>query len=152
MLTSQTTKQAQRTEGSCTGSADQSGLLLLACLNWPAYSYTPYRKQLNPLASEKIRTDSRSREIHVQTLTPFNYKAHTLTYTWPKLYQIHSTIKNKSICRHKIPKICPVYRLEPKNWIPWKVNFILKPLQWLTEVKGLILFTLLHPYEPREYS
>ncbi len=53
------------------------------------------------------------------------------------MYQIHSTIKNKSICRHKIPKICLAYRLEPKNWIPWKVNFTLKPLQWLTEVKGL---------------
>ncbi len=29
-------------------------------------------------------------------------KADTLTYTWPKLYQIHSTIKNKSICRRGI--------------------------------------------------
>ncbi len=63
-----------------------------------------------------------------------------MTYTWPKLYQIHSTIKNTSICRHKIPEICPVYRLEPKNWIPWKVNFTLKPLQWLTECQRVKLF------------
>ncbi len=55
-------------------------------------------------------------------------KAHTLTYTWPKLYQIHSTIKNKSICRQKFAQ--SVYRLEPK-----KLNSMKSP--WLMEVKGL---------------
>ncbi len=73
-------------------SQSQSNITIIEVLFFPVDPSVEF----NPLASEKIRTDSRIREI--QALTPFN-----------------STIKNKSIYRHKIPKICPVYRLKPKN-------------------------------------
>ncbi len=40
----------------------------------------------------------------------YRIKAHILTYTWPKLHQIHSTLY-----RHKYPRICLVYKLELKT-------------------------------------
>ncbi len=42
----------------------------------------------------------------------------------------------------KFPKFAQYTGQSQKNWIPWKVNFALKPLQWLTEVKGWSIIIL----------